>query len=784
MKIAFYEIKKVISSKLFCLVLVIILLCNAFCGIYSGYRNTGGIKDIYFIELTNLYKENPGFVESEVNRVKNNLLSQIEKIDAEISSGNTAPPLFHEFNYIDDGVHTDFDLLQSFIDKRNTILKYKDTISSYIKQAELNKQRNILISNNQDVLSTLYQDIIIDRYSWLSDNLHLSFDYVYGWDRLFSYTGNAIFSFTSSVLITIWIVLLDVSNNSVAMIRTAKNGRKKTVFSKLSAALILSIVFTGFIFIETFLIHYITCGFSNFKNPVQLLSDYVLCPWILNFFQVYLLNLLSVIMCIIPIVLVVSLISTLTYTYTFPILSFGILCGVSLLLYTTASSSLFGKFNIFFLSSIYNMFSKYNSIGIGKHILELFWFSGTLLFVISLFLGVVLFLCSKKTIFLPSRKNLFSAWKSHHVLHPTSHAISNNYTSILLLWEFYKKSQVFLLTIFFISIQIIALYFSPTITPATDSLFYEYAQTLQGEINQDKLNFISDEIQFISSTIEKFDQKFLDYQSKAISHDEYDDYLKEYQYSLARQNVIQDIKQYAEYLFECNQNGIDAIFIYDTGLSKLVSPQFNWVLFTCIVLFVVPSFTIEYKESSSSSSMSKLIRTTKNGRSQTFWNKLFCNCLFALLSFVIYTVFYIFHILSSYTLDSLSAPMASMQAYYDFGNLPISIFLILTYFFSLIFIIGLSILATSLSQIIKNQLVVYLTVFGITILPHAFSFFGVQDARYFDFVYLSCGNNILSVASSISPETPVLISFLLTLSFSLLIFGLLIFSKFSYTRRN
>ena len=429
------------------------------------------------------------------------------------------------------------------------------------------------------------------------------------------------------------------------------------------------------------------------------------------------------------------------------------------------------------------MFSKYHAATIGKYILELYWISGVLLFIISILLEIGLLFFSDKNI-IAKKKQVFSIYKFQLFLRSSTYSRSKNHTSNLLLWEFYKKSPVIFLAFFFVVIQIIALYFTPAITPATDSLYHEYAQKLHGEMNQDKLNFINDEIEFITKNIEDFEQKFLEYKSKVISHDEYNNYLDQYQYSLARQNVIQEIKQYAEYIIECNQKGIDAVFIYDTGIMRLISPQFNWLLFVSIVLFSAPSFTMEYIESSSSSSMSKLLRTTKHGRTKTFHHKIICNILFATISFAIYTVLNVIHVVSWYALDSFSVPMASIQSYYVFGNLSISIFLILTYTFTFVFIVGFSVLAAAFSQIIKNQLIVYLTIFGITVLPHVFSYFGIKDVRYFDFVYLSRGNNVLSIASELSQENQILLAFIFIFLFTLITYGVLMFSKFSYTRRN
>ncbi len=781
----FYEIKKTITSKVFCLILSAIMLCNVFFAFYSGLKKSDGIPEEYFIDVMKMYNENPDFVEDEAERLRESLLKQAEYYTYCTENGLPTIPFVHEFNYIDDGKHTDFDLLQAFIDNRNAAIDYPNIVSAHIKQAELNKQRNLFLSSAQDIQSTVYQDKIIEQYTCILNNNNVSFDYVYGWDRLLDYNGNIVFSLCCAVIISVWIFIFDKTNKSVTLIKSTKNGRRKNTAIKMLAAILLSLTAVFCIYLITFVIHATTIGFSDYRFHIQLLPNYALCPWILNFLQVYFLNFCITSLAIIPIIMISILISELTRSYFLSILGSSIVIGLNLFFYNSHTASTVLKLNLFYLTSPKDFFSKYQVAFLGNRIWELYVFAVVVYLIVSALSAfcIIFFESEFSKNYLNTKKSLFKIYFPQSRISKKYSEKKSLKTSNLFMWECYKKRILLLVSGVCILVYIIGISVSVPTLPASDHLYREYAKILHGKITEEKLQYINSEAIFINDKISCYEKMFVDYQSGNISFDEYSLYLADYKYSVARHDVIEYVKNYAEYLVECNKDGIEAVFIYDTGIKKIIDPNINILLVILIILFCGNTYPMEYMRSSSASPICDVICTTKFGRKKTFTTKTVVCIVISTVLFVIIKIADIMNICLSYSMDSPFVSIASIKEYSQLGNITIITYLVLTYLFSYLFIIMLSIFTSALSQIIKNPLGVYSAVIGFAMLPYVFNLLGFKGAKYIDYLSLSNGNNLFDLSYDLVPENPLLIVILYAANLMLIATFLHILSFNNYVRR-
>ena len=282
----------------------------------------------------------------------------------------------------------------------------------------------------------------------------------------------------------------------------------------------------------------------------------------------------------------------------------------------------------------------------------------------------------------------------------------------------------------------------------SDDVYYEYMTYLEGELTDEKLEFIRAEREDIDSIMRVKEQMQAAYRDGEIDFNEYYDYLARYNYAESRNELLKIIEDHAEYLAEADNGGW---FIYDTGWQKLYSGDADLFLYTAILLLLAGIFASEYFSRGEKGGFARILRSTKKGREQTFSAKLISAAIMSLTLTLVTSAIDVFTIFGNYEMPALSAPIVSIREYAALSPALtvggyMAVFLILRITGAIL----MAMLVCALSELLCRYLPVLGTVIVLTLLPAFCVGFGISAAEPLNFLNLLAGTPILLGSAEMS----------------------------------
>jgi len=784
-----YEIKKIFTQKFVRILFVLLILGNIVICIAIAVQDNNKIPDKYWKSIMDMYKISPQAVEEINNSLYEEISEQIEAHIYAIENNMTELPIIMQFNYINYKNFTDFDLFNSFIQYRDNVENYQENLQIYINQAIRRKKDIEDLANNNSFIYD-YQNKIILLYTKLSDEVNIEFDYVYGWDRLFNYAGTMLFGFIAVLIVGCLSFSYDKYCGIEKIIKTTKKGKYSIIWAKIISVIILSAMISMIFSILSFITIGIFRGYSNPLNAIQLLSDYLLCPFNITFIGAYIMtSLLRVASCIV-LGLFVTFISIFLNKYSVTLFGGAILIWLNYRISIINTSSQYKHLNLLSISSAHDMLSRYRAVSVLDNVVDFFVilvFSMTILTLICI-VGIVFISSSNrfsiniKMSYLDDILKYLKIFKLK-IMNSTILYKHNNvrkYPKYLLSWEFSKNKILVFISLFLVLIKIYTIYDEYSYKKSyTDDIYKDYMTYLAGPLTDEKLEYINKEFEYINRINNGMSGMIKNYMSGRITFDEYEAYVEEYKYTQARKDIILQIKQHGEYLFEIKEiHGIDAYFIYDTGVLKIIERDFDIFLYIIIVLFAGGLFIKEFNNKDTFLCFANMLRTMKNGRHKTFFTKSILAIFISLCFYIIITIIDFASVFFNYMIPNLDAPLISLRNYENIASdILIIEYLILTIFVSISAVLILSIIAISISQLLKNPISVYTVILLSTFTPYALTTLNVPLFQYFDFTHFMGADSLVKL----SIDTNILGKYGYMFIFLLIIIGISIYLyKLSY----
>lgn len=262
-------------------------------------------------------------------------------------------------------------------------------------------------------------------------------------------------------------------------------------------------------------------------------------------------------------------------------------------------------------------------------------------------------------------------------------------------FELYKTSflnKAIIILIVFIAIEMIVAVNIEYYKSPEDYYYSNYIDILQGELTEDKIDYIENEKNEIAEAEQRIVVLNERYDNGDISLTQLQNELKRNQYSENRKSAFQKILSQYEYIIE-NPN---AQFIYETGYEKIFNvgednkffgfADFG-VILTLIALFSISTILLENK-----SGMNVILNSTPSGTKKTIISKFLVSVLYTMSLVLITFTEQLFIIYKNYGLKNVTAPLCSLQKFACVQNLTIIAALIV----KLLLICCLCFLATAL----------------------------------------------------------------------------------------
>lgn len=177
-----------------------------------------------------------------------------------------------------------------------------------------------------------------------------------------------------------------------------------------------------------------------------------------------------------------------------------------------------------------------------------------------------------------------------------------------------------LLLVFIIALSVrTVLCFVPTAHdhPYSDEIYKRYTTQLSGALTNEKMQFLGERLAEIQTLIADYDAMQQKYQSGEIGLDEYSDFTSRHGIAKAEEKTVMYLCEKYAKLNECSV--FDKQVFCDTDWSDLFAENsYDYIMLIALLCIAVPAFDSEF----SSGSFAQIL-TSKRGRTQTAFAKLF-----------------------------------------------------------------------------------------------------------------------------------------------------------------
>lgn len=602
---------------------------------------------------------------------------------------------------------------------------YKQTINGILEKAENLNNISIFKAAENSFSNKNIKDTAKNYKEMLDTNI--SFLPSKGIEKFTSLGMTDVFIVLLIFVISTIIIFEEREKNLLILIKSTKNGRTKTILSKIIVMFIIIVGITLIMYLINFTYYGINIGYGNLNNSLQSLSTFIYSTLQIKIWQYLILFIITKILVFCIISLMILIISSTAKNNASSYIAFIAIFGISFLLYKTIDP--ISKYNIFKViniinlievNSIYKIYINLNLLGNMKNVLTLSLYFAIILFIAGAFINLYIF--NEKRAFNLKESFILNKIRGIAILKPkTSKNLFYNEAYKLLI-----TNKVLIMLALFVVFQVYSFSNNTKTISFNEDIYRNYMQILSGRLTKEKQDFIEEEK-------EKFEQAELAIQRieegvkiGEITKEAALEYKTQYEEILYTKDIFIKVLEQYEYI----KTHPNAEFVYDTGYKELLRVNKNAFFETDLYLTIMSiicfteAIVIEYK-----TGMIKILNTTPKGRKHTMKNKILI-CI--IVSFIIFITSIIPEMLRTKQLYGFDNIMASITSISAFEMLPIGIniltFIIITYLAKLIVLISITLLVLWITLKLKNTTYSILASSILLLIPIGLSLLGLEIA--------------------------------------------------------
>lgn len=620
--------------------------------------------------------------------------------------------------------------------------EYNKALSKTIQRAYGNLMEYDLQEIPKDAYMYYYQEEIITRYDALRTNVNFTADRVKGWSEYFNYSVADIMSIIMVILFSTIVVVQDTKVGFSIIQRTTKNGKTKSYIQKLFLTFILILVIVFILWIETGLLFQILYGFNGSRNAIQVIPDYLYCPYNITIREAIALFFMLKIITLMLVGAIVVTAGVFLRSYSISWIIGCLFTGGTYLLCKVNGSNWFNPFNVITGKTV---LIRYQSVNLFGHPLD------NLLAIILSYILLISILCVvsyfRDLKCISNELNIESilAQRMKHISKKilNSHKKNKNreHHFSIVHFEIYKllvSSHGIFIILLFVLAKIVCVNTYSFMDDSTGDLIYrEYMKALAGELNIEKEQFICNERTRIDDILWKKDNMKVMYDEGSITRTEYSNYLSEYYETQGKNQQFTIIEEQYNVIKQTQENRNSAVepwFVYDTGWKKIMEKPLEWSLWAAIIILFSSVFSVEYQKGS----FANIMRTTCHGRNYSYIQKKKIAIIGASFVALIWYAIEIICIFHSYDMPMSNAPIQSILHFREIKyKLSIIEYIAIQYSIQMIYSVMLACITTSISAITKKRFPCMVIVMILSVIPIVLpgkEIYGVDDyafLRYF-----------------------------------------------------
>lgn len=753
MRIIGAEFRKLFTSRLFVICLMLFLVVNT-VGFYfisandEMYEYELSISDVYNAELQKYLS-----MDTETAKAELALMQQAYQIASNLNSASSGK---YEAEHMESMIESfksespeAFEKAQEIISEGFSVEKltainllankfnYIDQYETFIEdmQARADSQLKFSIFSKHGTFA--YNNIAKTP----SDFEHLKgTEIIPGFDLglNFATTFELTDYLTLFLVILVCITLYSVEREKglTILVKSTPNGRAETLFAKLFVTAVTVAVFTVLYYVSTLAVSEFAFGLGDLSRSIQSVPEFMNCNLKVSVFEYLCLWVAQKVLTLCGVSMIFALLFTLIKSTNITYIVLALLLGAEFACYNfidpLAPLNHFKYINIFYYLSGNGLFGSYLNLNFFTQPVNVLW---TYLGFVVLCFGV----CTVASALAFSKQNQFG------VKNPLGKFTDNirrkvhifSYNTTVFGGECFKhyissKAILVLLVLLFFAYGNFTDDISITYSSGADVAYAAYMNELQGEVTEEKIEFLENEQAY-------FDSLYLEIEAinsdTTLSEDEKNMKI------MAIENILDTrgkgfesvMLQYSTITWVGEELGITPHFINkNIGTKLMASSSREWNNFTLLMVLSVFTlsgvFAYEHKRE-----MSKLISATQKGKGRLFFAKLSVASITYTIIYILLYLPYMVNFIKTFGRDIFGEPLVFLEGFQGLGNDMSILRALILESFAHIFI-GIAALSFILlmSEKLKSTVTAMTVSTAVTLIPCLLIYFDM-DLRLFAF---------------------------------------------------
>lgn len=522
-------------------------------------------------------------------------------------------------------------------------------------------------------------------------------------------------------LMCIYIFTFERDKGLYGLIRTSKNGRTPLIISKLTVLIFATVLISVIYYSSNIAVCGLYSGFGDMTRIIQSSELFMNCNLNLQIWQYLALWCLSKIitMCVLALLVALIFVVIKNTTMIFVVTALVIFAeGITYLV--IGSNSPFNQLkyiNFFYFLSGNNVFGNYLNINLFSQPVNI-----TVIYTIAMIVIAILsvnIICSsfvkstqlsRKNVFVPMLEKLrgkfgkiqgsVSVFKSECFKH-------------------YKGSMAILVIVLlgFTAYLNLTDDISIVYTSAQESAYSTYMDELEGELTQEKEDFLQKQQDYFNGLNEELNTVSMD---TTLSAEEKEMKIMAVESILKTKGAaFENISQQASYIKEVGEKfNIKPVFINNIVYKRLVeNPTREWQYFTllmAVIIFISSNiFAFEHKKQ-----MVNLIRCTQKGKLKLVLSKVMTITMTTIISYTLIYLPYYINFIKTFGAGSFNTPIVFMQDFSNIGStISISGMIFVTAATHIMAAVTVMMLVAMFSQTLKNNILSMIVATVIVLFP-------------------------------------------------------------------
>ena len=473
------------------------------------------------------------------------------------------------------------------------------------------------------------------------------------------------------ILVCITLYSVEREKDLTILVKSMPFGRAETLFAKLFVTAVTVAGFTVLYYVSTLAVSEVAFGLGDLSRSVQSVPEFMNCNLKVSVFEYLCLWVLQKVLTLCSVSMIFALLFTLIKSTNITYIVLAVLLGAEFVFYNfidaLAPYNHFKYINIFYLLSGNGLFGSYLNLNFFTKPVNVLW---TYLGFLVLCFGV----CTVASALAFSKQNQFGVknplGKITDNIRRKVHIFSHNTT--VFGGECFKhyissKAILVLLVLLFFAYGNFTDDISITYSSGADVAYAAYMNELQGEVTEEKIEFLENEQAY-------FDSLYLEIE--AINNDTTLTEDEKSMKTMAIENILDTrgkgfeavMLQYSTITMVGEELGITPHFINkNIGTKLMASSTREWNNFTLLMVLSVFTlsgiFAYEHKRE-----MSKLISATQKGKGRLFFAKLSVASITYTIIYILLYLFYMVNFIKTFGTDIFAEPLVFLEGFQGMEN--------------------------------------------------------------------------------------------------------------------